>query len=73
MFTKGTNRASNNLPPQKYQSFTDDSKNGGGEDGYSTQATCHYTEYFDMIGEARKEATTLPLEYELMKRMEVLN
>lgn len=73
MFTEGTNRASDKMPPQKYQSFVDDSKNGGGKDGYSTQATRRYNEYFDMVEEARKEPTTLPLEYELMKRMEALN
>jgi hypothetical protein len=73
MFTEGTNRASDNMPPQKYQSYVDDSKSGGGKDGYSTQATRRYNEYFDMVEEARKDAMTLPLEYELMKRMEALN
>ena len=40
----------------------------------TVQATCYYNEYFDMVGEVRKEqASLLPLEYELMKRMEALN
>ena len=39
IFSEGTNRASDNMPPQKYQSYLDDGDNGGGKDGYSTQAT----------------------------------
>jgi hypothetical protein len=73
MFSDGTNRASDNMPPQKYQSYLDDGNNGGGKDGYSTQATRRYNEYFDKVQEQRNEPTTLPLEFELMKRMEALN
>jgi len=54
MFAEGRNRASEHMPPQKYHSFTDDNKLGGGKDGYSIKATHRYNEYFDMVEEARK-------------------
>lgn len=73
MFTEGTNRANDNTPPQKFQSYLDDGKSIGGKDGYSTQATCRYNDYFDQVEETRKEPTALPLEYELKKRMEAMS
>lgn len=73
MFSEGTNKASNDMPPQKYQIVKDDNASGGGKDGYSTQATRRYNEYFDLIEEKRRESKTSALEYELMKRMKKLH
>jgi len=72
MFSEGTNKASNKMPPQKYQIVKDDNASGGGKDGYSTQATRRYNEYFDMVEAMRRDSKTLALEYELMKRMKNL-
>jgi len=73
MFSEGTNKASHNMPPQKYQIVKDDNTSGGGKDGYSTQATRRYNDYFDLVEMKRRESKTLALEYEMMKRMKKMN
>jgi hypothetical protein len=75
MFSEGTNKAFNNMPPQKYHVVKDDDIIGshGGKDGYSTQAIIRYNDYYGLIETKRKEPNTSKQEYELMKRMEQLD
>jgi hypothetical protein len=74
MFSEGTNKAYDNMPPQKYCLVKDDDHGSGhgGKDGYSTQATKRYNHYFDLIEGQRKDAKAITQEYDLMNRMEAL-
>jgi hypothetical protein len=74
MFSEGTNKAYDNMPPQKYHLVRDDIAgcHGGNKDGYSTQAIKRYNDYYDLVEGKRKEPNTTAQEYELMKRMEKL-
>ena len=75
MYSAGTTKSTDKMPPQKFQSTDDNGDDKGAlKDGYGVQAAVRYNEYYTSVEMNRRQINTEDcLEEELRHRMEGLD